>query len=64
MQKDANQRKLLRQVKYDHTITIQKIKPNQSRICGKGVGSGLFPSVSLEFIKIADIGPYYGLEWL
>ena len=40
---------------------------NQSRICGKGVGLGLFPSDSLqsqsyEFIEIAHIGPYYGVE--
>ena len=39
---------------------------NQSRICGKGVGLGLFPSDSLqsqsyEFIEIAHIGPYYGV---
>ena len=42
-------------------------RPNQSRICGKGVGLGLFPSDSLEsqsyeFIEIAHIGPYYGVE--
>ena len=35
-------------------------KPNQSRICGKGVGLGLFPSDSLEsqsyeIIEIAHI---------
>ena len=40
---------------------------NQSPICGKGVGLGLFPSDSLqsqsyEFIEIAHIGPYYGVE--
>ena len=40
---------------------------NQSRICGKGVGLGLFPSDSLQsqsyqFIGIAHIGPYYGVE--
>ena len=40
---------------------------NQSRICGKGVGLGLFPSDSLQsqsyqFIGIAHIGPYYGAE--
>ena len=40
---------------------------NQRRICGKGVGLGLFPSDSLqsqsyEFIEIAHIGPYYGVE--
>ena len=40
---------------------------NQSRICGKGVGLGLFPSDSLqsqsyELIEIAHIGPYYGVE--
>ena len=44
-----------------------KINSNQSRICGKGVGLGLFPSDSLQsqsyqFIGIAHIGPYYGLE--
>ena len=40
---------------------------NQSRICGKGVGLGLFPTDSLqsqsyEFIEIAHIEPYYGVE--
>ena len=40
---------------------------NQSRICGKGVGLALFPSDSLQsqsyqFIGIAHIGPYYGVE--
>ena len=40
---------------------------NQSRICGKGVGLGLFPSDSLksqsfEFIEVAHIGPYYGVK--
>ena len=40
---------------------------NQIRICGKGVGLGLFPSDSLqsqsyEFIEISHIGPYYGVE--
>ena len=39
----------------------------QSRICGKGIGLGLFPPESLqsqsyEFIEIAHIGPYYGVE--
>ena len=38
-------------------------------MCGKGVGSGLFPSDSLEsqsfdFDKIAHIGPYCGVERL
>ena len=38
---------------------------NQSRICGKGVGLGIFPSdwlqsQSYQFIGIAHIGPYYG----
>ena len=42
---------------------------NQSRICGKEFGLGLFPSDSLqsqlyEFIEIAHIGPYYGVEGL
>ena len=42
---------------------------NQSRICGKGVGSGLFSSDSLEsksseLIEIAHIWPYYSVEWL
>ena len=37
-------------------------KNDQSRICGKGVGSDLFPSDSLEsqsyvFDEIAHIGP-------
>ena len=45
----------------------QQFKFNQSRICGKGVGLGLFPSDSLqsqsyEFIEFAHIGPYYGVE--
>ena len=40
---------------------------NQSRRGGKGVGLGLFPSDFLqsqlyEFIEIAHIGPYYGVE--
>ena len=40
---------------------------NKSRICGKGVGLGLFPSDSLlshayKFIEIAHIEPYYGVE--
>ena len=40
---------------------------NQSRICDNVVGLGLFPSDSLqsqlyEFIEIAYIGPYYGVE--
>ena len=40
---------------------------NQSRICGKRVCLGLFPSDSLEsqsyeVIEIAHIGPYYGVE--
>ena len=40
---------------------------NQGRICGKGVDLGLFPSNSFEsqsyeFIEIAHIGPYYGVE--
>ena len=40
---------------------------NQSRICGNVVGLGLFPSDSLqsqlyEFIEIAYIGPYNGVE--
>ena len=40
---------------------------NQSHICGKGVGLGLFPSDSLqsqlyEIIKIPHIGPYYGVK--
>ena len=40
---------------------------NQSRICGKGADLGLFPSDSLQpqsyqFIGIAHIGPYYGVE--
>ena len=40
---------------------------HQSRICGKGVGLGLFPSDSLqcqlyEFTEIAHIGAYYGVE--
>ena len=40
---------------------------NRSRICGKGVGLGLIPSDSLEsqsyeFIEIAHIGPYFGVE--
>ena len=40
---------------------------DQSRICGKGVGLGLFPSDSLEsqsyeFIEVAHIGTYYGVE--
>ena len=40
---------------------------DQRRICGKGVGLGLFPSDSLqsqsyEFIEIENIGPYYGVE--
>ena len=40
---------------------------NQSRICGKGVGLGFFPSDSLEtqsyeFIETAHIGPYYGVK--
>ena len=39
---------------------------NKSRLCGKGV-LGLFPfdsleSQSYEFIEIAHIGPYYGVE--
>ena len=39
----------------------------QSRLCGKGVGLGHFPpdsleSQSYEFIEIAHIGPYYGVE--
>ena len=42
-------------------------KLNQSRICGKGVGLGFFPSDSLQsqshqFIGIAHIGPYYGVK--
>ena len=42
-------------------------KKHQSGICSKGVGLGLFPSDSLqsqsyEFIEIAHIGPYYGVE--
>ena len=42
---------------------------NQSHMCGKRVGLGFFPSDSLEsqsyeFIEIAHIGPYYGVEWL
>ena len=45
----------------------RKIAYYQSRICGKGVGLGLFPSDSLQsqshqFIGIAHIGPYYGVE--
>ena len=40
---------------------------NQSRICGKGIGLGLFPSDSLQsqsyqFIGIAHIGPYNSVE--
>ena len=40
---------------------------NQSGICGKGVGLGLFPSDSLEsqsfeLIEIAHTAPYYGVE--
>ena len=40
---------------------------NQSRICGKEVDLGLFPSDSLQsqsyqFIGIAHIGPFYGVE--
>ena len=39
----------------------------QSRMCGKGVGLGLFPSDSFqsqsyEFIENAHIGPYYGVK--
>ena len=42
-------------------------KQNQSRICGKGDGLGFFSSdspqsQSLQFIGIAHIGPYYGVE--
>ena len=40
---------------------------NHSRICGKEVGLGLFPSDSLQsksyqFFEIAHIGPDYGVE--
>ena len=40
---------------------------NQSRMCGKGVGLGLFPSDLLqsqlhELIENAHIGPYYGVK--
>ena len=40
---------------------------NQSRICGKEASLGVIPSDSLEsqsyeFIEIAHIGPYYGVE--
>ena len=51
-------------------LTFPDVMPgflNQSRICGKGVGLGLFPSESLqsqpyEFDEIAHIGPCYGVE--
>ena len=56
--------------RYTNGCNADRIIPgvlNQSRLCGKGVCLGLFPSDSLEspsyeFIEIAHIAPYYGVE--
>ena len=60
--------KFVRVTNIHHVKNMSNIlKRYQSHICGKGVGLGLFPSDSFEsqsyeFIEIAHIGPYYGVE--
>ena len=51
-----------------HTKTVRKALRNQSRICSKVAGLGIFPSDSLqsqtyEFIEITPLGPYYGADY-
>ena len=50
-------------------LRVTENEQKQSRMCGKGVGSGLFPSDSLQsqsydFDEIAHIKPIYGVERL
>ena len=50
-------------------LWVTENEQNQSRMCGRGVGSGLSPSDSLEsqsydFDEIAHIRPIYGVQRL